>query len=114
MTVSEAERSIASGVERSIVSGVERLRFGRSSGGNTAGLEPVKKNAGQPLDKLWALSLSKRPSDDGCYENEKSLDSGAWADLANASGLPPRIFTRRRPACGLSILLVYIHAGVLM
>jgi hypothetical protein len=34
MTVSEAERSI--------VSGVERLRLGRSSGGNTAGLEPVE------------------------------------------------------------------------
>jgi hypothetical protein len=61
--VSEVERSIVSEVERSIVSEVERLRLGRSSGGNTAGL---------PLDKLWALSLSKRPSDDGCYENGKA------------------------------------------
>jgi hypothetical protein len=112
MTVNEAERSIVSGVERSIVSGVERLRLGRSSGGNTTGLQPVKKNTGQPLDKLWALSLSKRPSDDGCSENGKNLDSGAWVDLANASGLPPRIFTHRRPAFGLSILLVYIRAVV--
>ena len=71
MTVSE--------VERSIVSGVERLRLGRSSGGNTAGLELVE-TAGQPLDKLWALSLSKRPSDDGCYENGKAwiLEDGGF------------------------------------
>jgi hypothetical protein len=60
-----------SGAEWSIVSEVERLRLGRSSGGNTAGLELVE-TAGQPLDKLWALSLSKRPSDDGCYENGKA------------------------------------------
>jgi hypothetical protein len=52
-----------SGSERSIVSGVERLRLGRSSGGDTAG---------QLHDKLWTLSLSKWPSDDGCYENGKT------------------------------------------
>jgi len=45
-------------VERSIVSRVERLRLRRSSGGNTAGLEPVEtaglervETAGQSLDK---------------------------------------------------------------
>jgi hypothetical protein len=63
------------GAERSIVSGSERLRLGGSSGGNTAGLELVE-TTGQPLDKLWALSLSKRPSDDGCYENGKL---GFWS-----------------------------------
>jgi hypothetical protein len=66
MTVSEVERSIVSGVERSIVSEVERLRLGRSSGGNTAGLELVE-TAGQP-------------SDDGCYENGKAwiLEDGGF------------------------------------
>jgi hypothetical protein len=44
-----------SGAERPIVSGAERLRLGRSSGGNTAGLE-FAETAGQP-------------SDDGCYAN---------------------------------------------
>jgi hypothetical protein len=39
-----------------------------------------------------ALSLSKRPSDDGCYENGKAwiLERG-W--VANASELAPGIFT---------------------
>ena len=40
-----------SGAERSAVSGVEGLRLGRSSGGNTAGLELVE-TAGQALDSL--------------------------------------------------------------
>jgi len=42
MTVSGAERSIVSETERFIVSEAERLRLGRSSGGNTAGLELAK------------------------------------------------------------------------
>jgi len=88
MTVSE--------VERSIVSGVERLRFGGSSGGNTAGLELVE-TAGQP-------------SDDGCYENGK-LGFWSMGDLAMPRGLPEDLYSPP-PACGLSILLVYIHAAV--
>jgi hypothetical protein len=76
---------------RFIRRGSDTLRFGRSSGGNTAGLELVE-TAGQPVDKLWALSPSKQPSDDGCYENGKAwiLERG-W--VANASELAPGIFT---------------------
>jgi hypothetical protein len=75
--VSEAERFIVSKVERFIVSEVERLRVDRSSGGDTAGFEPVE-TAGRLLNKSRTLSLSqqpkalgrsKQPSNDGYYEN---------------------------------------------
>ena len=42
--------AIVSGVERSIVSEVERLRLGRSSGGNTAGLELVETAGLEPVE----------------------------------------------------------------
>jgi hypothetical protein len=64
------------------VSGAERLRLGRSSGGNTAGLELVETAA--------------QPSDDGCYENGKAwiLERGwIWQmprGLSRGSLLPHR------------------------